>query len=342
MKLRYLIITVGLSLIWINCDSILTNDSNKKHPSNYKWEIDTIQHNFDQFMSFETIEMLYYDQDDIYIVCESVHYHGIYFHYNGEQWRQYFLEKAREIESLCKFNDRIFCAAWRADHQGRILSFNRRKKQWTPRLTVDKSNTIFFDIWSDGKDNIWAGGLNGTLYHYDGQDWKDYSLSDSIWISEFSGRSMDQLYALGYCLFNGSPRVGNVYLLKWSGEKWIIVDQFMMDDYKRTKYPFGDQDLYVTDEFIYTCGHGLFKKRPGEKEWVKIFRDNYYNLVASSSDHMFAIGQYGLVNYWNGKKWQELDISHYPDIIYRDGWTDGNQLYIMGYGSDNGYLVHGR
>lgn len=152
---------------------------------------------------------------------------------------------------------------------------------------------------------------------------------------------MDKLYALGYYFHSHSTRVGDAYLLKWTGEKWIIVDQFAMDNFIGTEDPFGYTDLYVSEEYIYTCGYGIFRKKPGEKEWVKKFSHNYYNFVASSSDHMFAIGQYGLVNYWNGKKWQELDISHYPDIIYKDGWTDGNQLYIIGYGDDNAYLIHG-
>jgi len=319
------------------CDSILTNDSND-NPINYKWEIDSISHNFDNYLSLEAVEMLYYDQDDIYILCESMYPHGLYFHYNGEEWKQHSVRATKQINSLCKFDDKIYCAAGLDEHQGRVLSFNRWEWEWTSQLTT---NNEFLDIWSDGTDNIWVGGLGGYLYHYDGQDWKEHNLPAPIWIREFSGPSMDKLYALGYYLHSHSTRVGDAYLLKWTGEKWSIVDQFAMDNFSRTEYPFGYVDLYVTDDYIYTCGSGLFRKMHDEQEWTQLDDHNYNNIFASSSNNIYAVGNYGLVNYWNGKKWQELGIPYEERIYYENGFTDGEQVYILGYGDDKAYLIHG-
>lgn len=110
MKLRSIIFIIAIFLVGSGCDSILTNDSNN-NPSNYKWEVDTISHNFDNYLSLEAVEMLYYNQDDIYILCESMYPHGLYFHYNGEKWRQHSVREAKIINSLCKFDDKIYCAA---------------------------------------------------------------------------------------------------------------------------------------------------------------------------------------------------------------------------------------
>lgn len=65
--------------------------------------------------------------------------------------------------------------------------------------------------------DVWVGGLSGTLLHWDGSDWQDYSIpmDEAIW--GVHAVSTDDVYAVGGLSgWGGTSRVA----LRFDGEEW--------------------------------------------------------------------------------------------------------------------------
>jgi len=84
---------------------------------------------------------------------------------------------------------------------GGITSYDRLwhydGKSWTPypHYLASFPNTIF----GFSKDNIWLGGNNGDIYHWDGFDWiLNYRISDNGDVIYIWGISPNDVYALEY------------------------------------------------------------------------------------------------------------------------------------------------
>jgi hypothetical protein len=341
-----------LFLFLSKCDySTKNNEKDKRvHPTEYTWTIDTLELSVVS-SRFRPTDILYIDENDIYIFGENSYYNDVYWHYDGEEWRDTtILSKIRDIRAVENISGKIYGAGdtqWYlpegVDYQGSIVCYNSSKWQQVFYAHVDgQRGTIFFDIWGDSEDNIWVGGWYGLLYHFNGEKWTDYCLSDTIWINNFSGDDSDDLYAIGYYFYN----VGiNGYFLKWNGESWIIENQFQKSRDEYLFHSFGFLDIYVTDDYIYSCGEGVFRKRRGDEEWQKLYQDSqskYWDISGSGPDNIYAVGEGGNADFWDGDECFYLDSIYYPEITYKKVWTDGTQVIIIGYSNNTAYVMRGK
>ncbi|MBW1881847.1 MAG: hypothetical protein JRJ84_26115, partial [Deltaproteobacteria bacterium] len=70
-------------------------------------------------------------------------------------------------------------------------------------------------------EDVWVGGVNGTLLHWDGSDWEDYSIpmDEAIW--GLYARSPTEAWAVGgTSAWGGSFAVA----LRWDGATWSTLD----------------------------------------------------------------------------------------------------------------------
>ena len=351
-KIQIIPITFILfQFILFNCNNLLksNNKKDKKHPTEYTWTIDTLDLSVVS-SRFRPTDILYIDEDDIYIFGENSYYNDVYWHYDGVEWRDTtILSMIRDILAVEEISGTIYGAGdtkWYlpegVDFQGSIVRFNGSQWQQVFYAHVDgQKGASFYDIWGNSEDNIWAGGPYGLLYHYNGQEWEDYCFPDTIHIINFSGSDSENLYAIGYYIDN----VGiNGYFLKWTGESWIIENQFQKNRAEYLFHSFGFLDIYVTNDYIYSCGEGVFRKKRDDEEWQKLYQDSqskYWDVSGSGLDHIYFVGEGGNADFWNGDECFCLDSIYYPEITYNKVWTDGKQVIIVGYSDNTTYVMRG-
>ena len=50
-------------------------------------------------------------------------------------------------------------------------------------------------------------------------------------------------------------------------------------------------------------------------------------------DYIFVVGHFSHVSFFNGTNWSRLtEIENkIPDVVYKDVWTDGKEVFIVGH-----------
>lgn len=320
----------------------------KLHPSEYSWTIDTLNLTVDDGR-WRPTDILYISDNNIYLFGENSFYNPIVWHYNGSIWQDKIITgQANNILAAKKIDGTIYGVGdtrWYLpegiDRQGGVSTFNGDAFEQIFYAHADSMRiTAFNDIWGNSNNNIWVGGYYGILHYYDGIEWKNYSLADTIHIHHFSGTD-SSLYAVGYYSGNGTL---NGYLLKNYISEWIMDDQFHMSYADYLFRPFGHLDVFVIDNTIYTCGDGVFRKEIDDSSWQKLWQFSSYkfwDVSGSAPDNIYFVGECGNAVFWDGETPCDLDSIYYPEITYKKAWADGDRVIIVGYCDNTTYVMWG-
>jgi len=205
--------------------------------------------------------------------------------------------------------------------------------RWTEiKVTEGRELT---SVWGSEPNDIWIGGLDGVLYHYDGATVRKDSIPFVIpkqeppWgIYSITGSSRDNVYALLYAPFSiGASRH---YLLQHQTERWVVVDSIL--------YSHWGEIWMSPSGRLYASGHGGAYLRQGAS-WQTILTgfagsrihgtgdDNLYVLGISGSES----GIMGAVYHYNGVDWFRFENLLLSDVLYLGIWTDGREVFIVGY-----------
>src|SRR5262249_34609125 len=101
--------------------------------------------------------------------------------------------------------------------QGRLCSADH----WCWENPLPQGNTLNA-IWASSEDDIWAGGVHGTMLHWDGQAWSNQqSMDPALAISGFWGSAPDDIWAVG--TRSGRDFSFASVILHWDGVSWSPV-----------------------------------------------------------------------------------------------------------------------
>jgi hypothetical protein len=114
-------------------------------------------------------------------------------------------------------NDVWICGEGGIDNDG-LQHFDGEK--WTPFKGLSTGPKCIFGFSSN---NIWIGGTDGAILHYDGNLWKKvftYTREGQyiVEIVDIWGQSINDLYAVGYYIDKNSNRFG--FILHFNGNTW--------------------------------------------------------------------------------------------------------------------------
>lgn len=81
--------------------------------------------------------------------------------------------------------------------------------------TVGTSGTKYFlyGVWGNSSSDIFAGGFNGSILHYDGKTWDNMTSRTTNAIYDLWGESSSDVFAVG--------RSGTI--LHYDGEAWSVL-----------------------------------------------------------------------------------------------------------------------
>ncbi|MCX6150367.1 MAG: hypothetical protein NTX22_07600 [Ignavibacteriales bacterium] len=212
-------------------------------------------------------------------------------------------------------------------------------------------------IWGFSAKDIWIGGMNGMIWHYDGNGWKEVTrltkdgntqiVFDNMW-----GESTDDFYAFGVCPDSNNLSVNSV-IAHNIDKKWVMFNTEglcgIVENLYKNKI---DQKIYLR---VIKWGYGgyfdstIVYEYNGER-YNKIYGDIWdYNHCANLSlingEVYFVLGR-EIANR-NNNKFQTLlrvDNSKFYNTIWGRNSKDIFLLMTDGLvhynGSDMEYLVH--
>ena len=196
-------------------------------------------------------------------------------------------------------------------------------------------------IWGKSPNDIWIGGINGTIFHYDGAIVKKDTLPFSIpnetaqlWnILSITGDETET-----YMLLR-APDPPRYYLLTHRNEQWVVEDTLI----------FQPDDIWMSPSGTLYAAGLTSHKRQG-KTWDKILDGNStlwaLGIYGTNDDNLFAVGYsldgFGAVYHFDGSDWLSYEELEIPGVDYFDVWTDGEEVFVTGKAGSGTIVLHGK
>lgn len=314
-------------------------DAPPKNPREYTWTIETISYpGSEQTFMWD---MYAVDAKDIWIVGHNARAFGKMYHFDGSAWTPITLSFSGppDLTAIAGFGrDNIWAVGvkWPQDIPvGFIIHFDGTR--WS-EVKVDGTNLLLC-VWGSGPTDVWFGGLDGTLLHFDGVSIKPDSVPRYIpknanpnwgYYAGASGANGD-----GYVVLVGVPfanYVGWSYTFRRQSGRWVIIDSANGVINRLWSSPWGK---------LYRTGYGIGYWDVSAWRFLDLygFTRGVYGVA---EDNLFAVGT--SVWHWNGSDWFEFTNLPLQKFTKYKVWTDGREVFIVGVGidDDNSYVLHGR
>ncbi|MFZ4659937.1 MAG: DUF2887 domain-containing protein [Caldilineaceae bacterium] len=102
---------------------------------------------------------------------------------------------------------------------------------------VMPSNTTarLLTIWGSDKNNLFAGGANGTILSYNGSAWSTMNITPTIHIIDLWGVSPTNLYAVGFRRTPPPFFTSEGLVLHYNGQSWQVIHRDIANDWQATR-----------------------------------------------------------------------------------------------------------
>jgi hypothetical protein len=193
-----------------------------------------------------------------------------------------------------------------------------------------KRQRMLVSIGGEAPNRLWAGGLFGSLYRYNGQVWQPDSIDHPFpaheWLNILSiaGHPTAGVYMVVYIRLE--DRREYYYLFKHEDSHWVALDS--------TKYwiHFYTNLWMSSSGQLYAAGNGL--RLWNGSSWTMLLEQiGVINVYGTSDTNIFAVAlrDGGRVFHYNGADWAEILYS--PEMFFSDIWTDGSEAFVVGHNS---------
>ena len=316
------------------------------------WDIDTLG------ISGQINDVWIVDEDDIWVVGEinvpdpDSSWNGTgretfnAAHWNGEKWeyihiRGNLMNDVGPLNSIWYFDENnIWVAGFPIHWDG---------NKWTLYHLQDMGLDVSVDyIWASSPDDIYFVGLEGSIVHYDGKDFKKIETEHEVRLIDIEGTDDGEyVYVVGYDFF--SPAYSVVYQIHDG-----VVETLFYDEIHPTT---GGLDwgavssVSVYKDMVYFVTYlGLVKKHVQSDEFTIdfAFRNyGYRSMVVQNYNDIFMVGGRGKYAHFNGVSWdfnEELKNTYDLSSIWGGCAFKDNLVVICGYLLDgsHGYVAKGR
>jgi hypothetical protein len=211
------------------------------------------------------------------------------------------------------------------------------KEYKTDRSILEGRRGMLFECWASDRNNIWMGGSNGELVHYNGSRWKriQNDIPDEWDICGISGRGDTLVLAVTQFGTTGSTKfyhVMNEQVRLW----W------------EDSLPQGVQAVWF-DALAHVWSDGARTHLFDGKQWLDMHAPRAagygMDMAANNPNDVFICGDKGTIRHWNGKNWRSwwkspgLEHAEFVGIDIRD-----NEVWCVGhvYQGNRPIVTYGR
>jgi hypothetical protein len=201
-------------------------------------------------------------------------------------------------------------------------------------LVKELSTDWITECWGNGPDDIYMGGLNGSLVHYDGKTWKLLQ-SDIVWdIGAMHGNGDTVLVAATGPTYTGKTAF------------YTIVGghvQFFSQD----TLPHGVQGLWFDHlSNVFTCGpHSYRRNGPGWYRTDRTLRGYANDMTGQNTNDVIECGDFTTLSHFNGKRWRHWwKFPGYEYVKFFGVEMVGDRIWAVGVNSEgaDGIIVTGQ
>jgi hypothetical protein len=343
-----------VSFLTLTCEKSPTGPEPIKDPRTYTWTIDTLAYPG----SFQTTmqDIWGSSANDVYVVGHNDQNRGKMWHFDGNKWTDVALSTTQggtiagpiDLSAIYGFAANDILVVGERIYQNPnpppnfldsslIIHYNGAK--WTEFKVP--TGSLLQAVWGSKSNDVWAGGLDGTLYHFDGVSWRAVSIGKKVWFLSFGGFTSNDVYALAYELDSGVMDSTFQYVWHWDGNTWSVRD-FYVETFGNED-SFGTSSLFAVGGNLYSAGQGIFRK--SLSGWERIFFDptTYFrNITGTNLTNLFAVGNFSAIYHFNGADWYRYTQFSDRNIHYSASWTNGKEVFVVGDDGYKTYLLHGK
>lgn len=308
-----------------------------KNPREYSWTVDTISYPG----SWQTMMQDIYGTSSrsVWIVGHNFLGDGMMYHYDGVAWSPVKLSfGAIDLAAITGFgNDDIWVVGIQSLQNrgwvGLILHYDG--SLWLEKK-VDSLNRLL-SVWGSGPSDVWFGGMEGELLHFDGVSIRP----DSVPMVIPKGTNPPWSFIAG-----ASNSIGNSYVTL-AGRPLNTWTYYYTFRHQSTKWTALDTLIAPPITCLWFS------------PWDKLYRggwgvdllqgDTWKNLMqapltkgihGSAEDNIFAVGSG--VYHWNGTDWYSFPNLPFTEFVMWKVWTDGREVFVVGNDGSKSYVLHGK
>jgi len=196
-------------------------------------------------------------------------------------------------------------------------------------------------MWGLSSDNLFIVGNNGSIAHYNGNDWQKLESGTELRVQDIWG-AID-------------PKTGANFILCPAAYKYQASDEKLLSinpDQSVSEIPMPDPsplaNLYPHTVWfkdsgkLYLGGEGIYV-RNFDQSWQKLemFGSYYFNRIRGNDiNDVFAVDDFGRIVHFNGLGWRQYAS---PKVVLLRS-VDGREDLIVACGDDgrNAYIITGR
>ncbi|MDD9841342.1 MAG: YCF48-related protein [Alphaproteobacteria bacterium] len=168
--------------------------------------------------------------------------------------------------------------------------------QWVD-MKIDTQETVQ-DLTCAQNNQLWVAAGFGTLLHSldGGQNWQRFSLEDDLFLTHIDFPNDNIGYAIG--------EFGTVLKSTDAGKSWSNL-RSTADDF----YPLALYFLDTKMGWVAGLDGEIFITRDGAQNWHKQETATHAPIykIRKIGEHIFAVGNYGTILEYNGRRWQSAD-----------------------------------
>ena len=220
-----------------------------------------------------------------------------------------------------------------------ILHYNGQ--QWN-EMQFQRTEELYA-IWGISSDYLIAAGKHGALLQYNGFSWKRLNADKRFYFSDITGNS-DKIYMLAYIAGSETQdNIGKEFFLEWADTNFAVTDSMTtINDWNNPK--FGDSDILLVDDKLFSVGSGVFVNENSNK-WEKLldtFPNHLFSIFGLNKNHIFTCGGGNSLYFFNGSDWKKLDIPGNPLLPLYDVWCNDDEVFVIGEDGNKSYVIHGK
>jgi hypothetical protein len=339
-------------------------DAPLKNPREYAWTIDTLA--YPESYQTKMRDIWGSSPRDVYVVGHTDRSMGVMWHFDGTKWADVKLNVvqggnlagAMDLSAIVGISpSNIVCVGEHIFNNytpppnfldsSLIIRFDGH--QWVEEKT--SRGRVLWSLAAPGQNDIWTCGRAGTLYHFDGTSWKNDTVplvapagaDYSLW-SITSNPVSHESYMIAYIDQIVPSRITR-YFFENKGQRWVLLDSSAMGA-GLYENKFGESGLWMSPNgTLYSYGSNIF--RWTGTSWLKVFNTTSVvaKMAGTTDGNIFAVGDFGEVLHFDGNDWYQFSNINYPDINYASAWTDGTEVFLVGFTSSfpqKTIIVHGK
>ena len=223
--------------------------------------------------------------------------------------------------SFSLFNHLLLAIVWIITTLGlSIWVINAQAVDWELQTQLPTSNSLK-GVWGSSNNNVFAVGDNGTILHYDGNQWLALNSGTNSTLYSVWGNSADDVFAVG----------SNGTILHYDGFQWTAMNS-------NTLSTLIDIWGHSSSEVFAVGESGTILFYDGN-QWTSMNSntfDSLWGIWGHSNTDIFAVGESGTILHYDGNQWSSMNSNTYAWFNSIWGNTNTN---VFAVGDDNA-LVH--